>query len=229
MSQSLATKELTMTVADFRGIFQLPQAIENNNVGFVAALTFSQMVPFFLKDLGFSQPLRSPSNFMSKGLTQPWQTLCVHYSLTHTPKLIPYLRFTKMIVDHYMTEHPNILKRVHDNYHRVENDDLVKNIFNSRKNKDGAGMKILDWMLKEEMKLTDHYKMYDAVFHVDVPATQSQPIESIQGTHRTTSAPRTPKLEVTKGEYSAQRKPTVIRFRLTSRRQDPKTPIPKSS
>ncbi|GJV28994.1 hypothetical protein Tco_1385442 [Tanacetum coccineum] len=69
-----------------------------------------------------------------------WEGL--YYSLTHPTTLIPYPTFTKIIVDHYMTKHPDISRRVHDNYHRVENDDLVKNIFNSGKNKEGAGMKI---------------------------------------------------------------------------------------
>ncbi|GJX49830.1 hypothetical protein Tco_0276675 [Tanacetum coccineum] len=55
-----------------------------------------------------------------------------------------YFGFTKIIIDYYMNEHPDIPKRLHDNYHRVENDDHVKTVFNSRKNKDGAGMKIPD-------------------------------------------------------------------------------------
>nr|GEU33822.1 hypothetical protein [Tanacetum cinerariifolium] len=92
----------------------------------------------------------------------------------------------------------------------VGNDDLVKNIFNTGKNKEGTGMKIHDWMLTDEMKLTAHYKMYTAVFRVDVSTTQSQLIESTQGTHKTTRAPRTPNPEITKGESSDQRKPTVI-------------------
>nr|GEX53141.1 hypothetical protein [Tanacetum cinerariifolium]GEX53652.1 hypothetical protein [Tanacetum cinerariifolium] len=50
-------------------------------------------------------------------------------------------------------------------------------------------MKIPEWMLIEEMKLTNHYRMYATIFRVDVPMTQSQPIESTQGTHRTSSAP----------------------------------------
>ncbi|GKC30823.1 hypothetical protein Tco_1038117 [Tanacetum coccineum] len=102
-----------------------------------------------------------------------------------------------------MTENPDISRRVHDNYHRVENDDLVKNIFNSRKNKDGARMKIHDWMLTKAMKLTDHYKMYVAMFRVEVPTTQSQQIESTQGTHRTPSALRSPNPVTTEGESSA--------------------------
>nr|GEX74773.1 hypothetical protein [Tanacetum cinerariifolium] len=60
-------------------------------------------------------------------------------------------------------------------------------------------MKIPKWMLTDEMKLTDHYWMYATVF---------------------------PNLEVTEGEYSAQRKPTMIRFRLPPRLQDPEMPIP---
>ncbi|GKC12421.1 hypothetical protein Tco_1009203 [Tanacetum coccineum] len=48
------------------------------------------------------------------------------------------------------------------------------------------------WMITEEMKLTEHYKMYAEVFGLDVPQTQSQPTESTQRTHRTTSAPRSP-------------------------------------
>ncbi|GJY01813.1 hypothetical protein Tco_0359965 [Tanacetum coccineum] len=83
----------------------------------------------------------------------------LYYSLTHPTTLIPYPRFTKIIIDHYMTEHSDIFRRVHDNYDRVENDDLVKNIFNSGKNKEGIGMKIPEWMLTEEMKLTAHYQI----------------------------------------------------------------------
>ncbi|GJU78675.1 retrovirus-related pol polyprotein from transposon TNT 1-94 [Tanacetum coccineum] len=45
------------------------------------------------------------------------------------------------------------------------------------------------WMITDEMKLTEHYKMYAEVFGLDVPLTQSQPTESTQGTHRTPSAP----------------------------------------
>nr|GEV90416.1 hypothetical protein [Tanacetum cinerariifolium] len=124
----------------------------------------------------------------------------LYYSFMHLTSLIPYPRFTKAIINHYTTKHPDISSRVHDNYHRVKNDDLVKNIFNSGK-----------------------------IFEVDVPTTQLQLIESTQGTHRTTSSPRTPNHEVTKGEYSAQRKSTVIRFCVPPRRQDPETLVPTAA
>ncbi|GJY73314.1 hypothetical protein Tco_0477745, partial [Tanacetum coccineum] len=69
-------------------------------------------------------------------------------------------------------------------------DDIMKNIFNSGRHKDKVGMQIPAWMISEEMKQTEHYRMYAEVFGIDVPLTQSQPTESTQGTHRTPSVPR---------------------------------------
>ncbi|GKC31146.1 hypothetical protein Tco_1038440 [Tanacetum coccineum] len=219
LSFVLDRKELTMTLDDFRTIFQLPQATDNNHECFVAAPKFSKMVPFFINDHGFTLELRSPSNFKTTGLIMQmlycfvnnihvdyvdllWEVL--HYSLKHPSTLIPYPRFTKLIVSHYMTAYPEISRRVCDKYHNLEHDEMVKSIFNSGKNKAGVA------------------------FGVDVPTTQSHPIESTQGTHRTTSAPRSPNLDVDEGESSAQRKSTVIRLRIPPRRSTrltPPTPI----
>ncbi|GKB45825.1 hypothetical protein Tco_0896578 [Tanacetum coccineum] len=196
LSFMLDKKELTLTLDDFRTIFQLPQATDNNHERFVVAPKFSKMVPFFLNDLGFTLELRSPSNMKTTSLMLYcfvnnmhvdyadllWEGL--HYSLEHPSTLIPYPRFTKLIVSHYMVAFPGISRRVCDKYHNLEDDEMVKSIFNSGKNKDGVGMKI-------------------PIFGVDVPTTQSQPIKSTQGTHRTTSAFRTPNPDVAEGELSA--------------------------
>ncbi|GJR46319.1 hypothetical protein Tco_1314422 [Tanacetum coccineum] len=74
--------------------------------------------------------------------------------------------------------------------HNLQDDDIMKNIFNSGRNKNKVGMRIPAWMITDEMKLTEHYKMYAEVFGLDVPLTQSQSTESTQGMHRTPSAPR---------------------------------------
>ncbi|GJX59180.1 hypothetical protein Tco_0290570 [Tanacetum coccineum] len=100
------------------------------------------------------------------------------------------------------------------------------------KHKDGLGMKISSWMITDEMKLTDHYQMYAVVFGVDVPTTQSQPIKSAQGTHRTPSAPRSPNPEIDEEESSALRKSTIIRLCIPQRRSTrltPPTPIPTTA
>ncbi|GKB04645.1 hypothetical protein Tco_0832840 [Tanacetum coccineum] len=90
-------------------------------------------------------------------------------------------------------------------------------------------MQIPDWMITEEMKQTEHYRMYAKVFGLDVPLTQSQPTESTQGTHRTPSAPRSPNPKMDVVESSAPKRSTVIRFRLPERRSTritPPAPVP---
>ncbi|GJU19257.1 hypothetical protein Tco_1152599 [Tanacetum coccineum] len=74
------------------------------------------------------------------------------------------------------------------------------------------------------MKQTEHYRMYVEVFGLDVPLTQSQPTKSTQGTHRTTSAPRSPNPITEAAESSALKRSTVIRFRLPERRSTRLTP-----
>ncbi|GJU61598.1 hypothetical protein Tco_1243433 [Tanacetum coccineum] len=181
----LDRKELTLTLDDFRTIIYLPQATDNNHDYFVPAPTFSKMVPFYIINLGFTLELRSTYNFKTTGLLQPWQTLC---------KIITLGRISLLFKE------------------SNNNDSLSKIHKADRKSKGIVGMKILDWMITNEMKLTENYRLYAEVFGIDVPTTQSQPIESTQGTHMTTSTPRSPNAVVTKGESSAPRMSTVIRL-----------------
>ncbi|GJX46922.1 hypothetical protein Tco_0272112 [Tanacetum coccineum] len=51
-------------------IFHLPQATDNNHDHFVPSLKFSNMVPFYVNDLGFTLELRSTSNFKTISLLQ---------------------------------------------------------------------------------------------------------------------------------------------------------------
>ncbi|GJR46595.1 hypothetical protein Tco_1314698 [Tanacetum coccineum] len=235
----LDKKELSLTLDDFRTIFHLPQATDNNHDSFVPPPSFLDMVPFYKNELGFTMELKTSLSFKTTGLLQPWQTLCkifskcltirllwegLYYSLHHLTSSIPYPRFTKIIISHYMTNFLEILRRVRDRYHNLKDDDIMKNIFNSGRHKDRVGMKIPDWMISEEMKHTEHYRMYAEVFGIDVPLTQSQPTESTQGTHRTPSAPRSPNPNMDAGVSSAPKRSTMIRFRIPQRRSIRLTP-----
>ncbi|GJX50154.1 hypothetical protein Tco_0276999 [Tanacetum coccineum] len=156
-----------------------------------------------------------------------WEGL--YYSLHHPTSSIPYPRFTKIIISHYMTSFLEISRRARDRYHNLKDDDIMKNIFNSGRYKDKVGMQIPYWMISEEIKHTKHYQMYVKVFGLDVPLTQSQPTESTQGTHRTLSAPRSPNPKMDKAESSDPKRSTVIRFRLPERistRLTPPAPVP---
>ncbi|GJV32855.1 hypothetical protein Tco_1393255 [Tanacetum coccineum] len=50
-----------------------------------------------------------------------WEGL--YYSLHHPTSLIPYLRFTKIIISHYMTCFPDISRRARDMYHNMQDED----------------------------------------------------------------------------------------------------------
>nr|GEW55674.1 putative ribonuclease H-like domain-containing protein [Tanacetum cinerariifolium] len=199
----LDRKELSLTLDDFRIIFHLPQATDNNHDSFVSLPSFYDMVPFYKNHLGFTMELKTPSSFKTTGLLQPWQTLCkifskclttqliwegIHYSLLHFTSSIPYPRFTKIIIGHYMTNFPKISRRARDKYHNLKDDDLMKNIFNSERYRDKVRMKIPDWMISEEMKQTEHYGCM----------------------RRTPSAPRSPNPKVDAAESSALTRSTVI-------------------
>ncbi|GJR14009.1 hypothetical protein Tco_0796661 [Tanacetum coccineum] len=263
----LDKKLLSLTLDDFRTIFHLPQATDNNHDSFVPPPSFLDMVPFYKNEFGFTMKLKTSSSFKTTGLLQPWQTLCkifskclttrvtgwdqpplqimqmmycfinnihvdyvellwegLYYSLHHPTSSIPYPRFTKIIISHYMTNFPEISRRARDIYHNLKDDDIMKNIFNSGRHKDIVGMKIPDWMISDKIKHTKNYQMYAEVFRIDVPLTQSQPTESTQGTHRTPSAPRSPNPKVDAGESSAPKRSTVIRFRIPQRRSTRLTP-----
>ncbi|GKD22538.1 hypothetical protein Tco_1224241 [Tanacetum coccineum] len=125
------------------------------------ALIASALVPWIYIQLIFYYII---NNVHVDYATLPWEGL--HYSLMHPTTVIPYPRFIKIIIDHILTEHPDIPKRLNEPYHIVEYD--------------------------EEMKHTKNYKDCVAEFQIEVLMTQSQPIESTQGTHRTPSAPRPP-------------------------------------
>ncbi|GJR82151.1 integrase, catalytic region, zinc finger, CCHC-type containing protein [Tanacetum coccineum] len=49
-----------------------------------------------------------------------------HYSLKNPTTMLPYPRFTKLIVSHYMTAFPEISRRAHDRYHNLKVDDDQK-------------------------------------------------------------------------------------------------------
>nr|GEZ05911.1 hypothetical protein [Tanacetum cinerariifolium] len=50
----LDRKELSLTMDDFRTIFHLPQATDNNHDSFVSPPSFYDMIPFYKNHLGFT-------------------------------------------------------------------------------------------------------------------------------------------------------------------------------
>ncbi|GKD01146.1 hypothetical protein Tco_1171420 [Tanacetum coccineum] len=65
-------------------------ATDNNHDSFVPASAFSEMVSFYINNLGFSLELRAVSNFKTTSLLQPWQTLCKMFSRCLTTRVTGY-------------------------------------------------------------------------------------------------------------------------------------------
>ncbi|GJY10717.1 retrovirus-related pol polyprotein from transposon TNT 1-94 [Tanacetum coccineum] len=186
----LDKKELSLTLDDFRTIFHLPQANDNNHNPFVPPPSFSDMVPFYKQQMGFTMELKTSSSFKTTGLLQPWQMLCKIFSKCLTTHVTGWDQLPLEIMQ---------MIRARDMYQNLQDDDIMKNIFNSGRHKDKVGMKIPNWMITEEMKHTEHYKM-------------------------TPSAPRSPNPKMDAAESSAPKWFTVICFRLPERKSTRLTP-----
>ncbi|GJQ93674.1 hypothetical protein Tco_0004813 [Tanacetum coccineum] len=113
----------------------------------------------------------------------------LYYRFINQHLLIPYPRIYK---DHRQSLHTifSDISRLLETVSLLARYDIMKNIFNSGRHKNKVGMQIPAWMITDEMKQTEHYRMYAEVFGIDVPLTQLQPTESTQGMNRTPSAPR---------------------------------------
>nr|GEV32969.1 hypothetical protein [Tanacetum cinerariifolium] len=97
----LDKKEIFLTLDDFRTIFHLSQANDNNHDRYVPPPSFSDMVSFYKNELGFTMELKTSSSFKTTGLLQPWQTLCKIFFKCLTTRVTgwdqPPLQIMKMI------------------------------------------------------------------------------------------------------------------------------------
>ncbi|GJZ11538.1 hypothetical protein Tco_0546297 [Tanacetum coccineum] len=189
----LDKKELTLTLDDFRTIFHLPQATDNNHNSFVPPPSFFDMVPFYKQVLGFTMELgKTIIGFQG------------HWSSAAMANVIYYGKdFTIRFIIQHLRFHIQDLQR-------------------SLRHKNKVGIQIPAWMITEEMKHTEHYRMYAEVFGIDVPLTQSRTTEFSQGTHRTTSTSRSPNPNKEAAESSVPRRSTVIHLFMRSGRKHEK-------
>ncbi|GJX34621.1 hypothetical protein Tco_0246178 [Tanacetum coccineum] len=213
-------EEVTFSLNDLRTVLKLTQATDNDHTEFVEALDLGTMIKFL--------------NILGHAVES------LHFQLMNPSTknmVVPYTRFTKLIIDHILTTHHKIPKRLNEPHHLVAHDDVVQSIFASENFK-GRGMGIPDYLLTQEIMQTEAYRVYAANFKLVILMMQPQPAVSSQGTHRTPSAPRSPnprstpkkkkkKKESESGESSVPKNPLKIKIRW--RQPDPEAPIPISA
>ncbi|GJW05714.1 hypothetical protein Tco_1568137 [Tanacetum coccineum] len=100
----LDKEDLTLSLDDFRTIFHLPQATDNNHTSFVPPPSFSDMIPFYKQHLGFTIELKMTSSFKTTGLLQPWQTLCKIFSKCLTTRVTGWDQPPLQIVTIFLIE-----------------------------------------------------------------------------------------------------------------------------
>nr|GEZ72015.1 hypothetical protein [Tanacetum cinerariifolium] len=176
-----------------------------------------------------------------------------HYSLKNLTTLIPYPRFTKLIVNHYMTAYPEILRRVRARYHNLSNDVMIKSIFNSGKSKVPTTDEADDLILQDTLQVS----LAEQKSHEELEASQNVenvkehliakvieklvegkskgivgmkiPDWMITDEMKLTENYRSPNPVVAEEESSAPQRSTVIRLRIPPRRSTrltPPTPVP---
>ncbi|GJY53316.1 hypothetical protein Tco_0444980 [Tanacetum coccineum] len=102
-----------------------------------------------------------------------WNTL----QMDDSNECSSYPRFTKLIINHILTTHPDIPKRLSEPHHLVDHDHVLLSIFASQNSK-GKGMGIPDYLLTAEIMQTNTYKVYVADFKLVAPMTYSQEAEA---------------------------------------------------
>ncbi|GKB54076.1 hypothetical protein Tco_0904829 [Tanacetum coccineum] len=167
--------------ASSSAIFHLPQVNANNHDSFVPPPSFLDMVPFYKQQLGFTMELKTSSRFKTTGLLQPWQTLCKIFSKCLTTRVTgwdqPSLQIMQMMycfINNIHVDYAELL-RARDMYHNLQDDDIMKNIFNSRRHKDKVGMQIPDWMISDDLRSDEAHRALigvAVVFGLVVPLTQ---------------------------------------------------------
>ncbi|GJX14148.1 hypothetical protein Tco_0205906, partial [Tanacetum coccineum] len=86
----LDKKELSLTLDDFRTIFRLPQANDDNHNSFVPPPSFSDMVSFYKQQLGFTMELRhflSSFNDNWSSCSNHDKTLCKNFQVALTTRV----------------------------------------------------------------------------------------------------------------------------------------------
>nr|GEW02297.1 hypothetical protein [Tanacetum cinerariifolium] len=161
----------------------------------------------FLLNLGYTGKLPSISEIHVDHMHQPWRTFraiikkCFSYKGQKT-KIMPYPRFTKVIIHYFMSQHKSISKREGSPYHTVTDDGLLDKLkFVSKGNKYQVyGKPILDALITDDIKNSKTYKMFFKYLTSLIPPKKS----------RATNEPATPKKTTTSSKKKITKRKLVL-------------------
>ncbi|GJU49970.1 hypothetical protein Tco_1219525 [Tanacetum coccineum] len=133
----------------------------------------------FLQELGYKGKLTSNSEMYIDHIHQPWRTFaaiinrCLSGKTLSNDRLrlqikvrrreiMPYPRFTKSIIHHFMSQHKSIYKREGSPYHNFANDGFLERLkfINKGDLYQVYGKLIPDTWITNEIKESEAYQMY---------------------------------------------------------------------
>ncbi|GJW34781.1 hypothetical protein Tco_0057701 [Tanacetum coccineum] len=217
---------LTATV-DVPAVDTLHLPVETPEIPFVAPANI-HTIEAFMNRVGYQGVVDKVSDFFTKNLAQPWQTLFKVFNRCLTTRTsghdqtkinilqlfhveaIQYPCFIKLIVADLMKKFPDIPKRLEEDYYSIKDDVPLVSVYTTG-NVSIRGMLVLDVFLTAEIRETNDFKEYETVFiKVDVPMNQPQPVVSTQGIHRITPSAHREKKDDEMGSLEIRNEETQI-------------------
>ncbi|GJV80989.1 retrovirus-related pol polyprotein from transposon TNT 1-94 [Tanacetum coccineum] len=161
----LANKRCVVDAEVFRKILDICPRVEGEEFTEVqddyATLTF-------LIDLGYKGPLHNQHGMFYKEnvdyLELIWEDFA--FQIDHTMEkesrreTMPFPRFTKVIINHFLSQHKSLSKLKFQHYHTIKDDGIVNRLKFVRIGEDYQeyGLSILDMMLNNKIKQSDSYQ-----------------------------------------------------------------------
>ncbi|GJT61501.1 hypothetical protein Tco_1005034 [Tanacetum coccineum] len=173
-----ANKKCTVNVEVFRTILDICPRVEG--VDFID-VSDDNAAPTFLIDLGYKGPLYKHTNMFVDHMHRPWRTLAaiinkclsgkttnIAYQIDHRKEKksrrenMPYPRFTKIIINHFLKQHKSLTKLNYQHYHTIKDDGIVSRLKFVRIGEDYQeyGLPIPKTMLTDAIKQSESYQMF---------------------------------------------------------------------
>ncbi|GKD00697.1 hypothetical protein Tco_1170971 [Tanacetum coccineum] len=116
----------------------------------------------FIKTLGYDEDLDTKMIDVSKMDEFEWQIVDRSSRPSKMSKLL-YTRFTKLIINHFLSCNKSIPRRSNSELHNAQDDQLITKLTNIVKGDYKFGMEILDTMISDAIKKSAGYNYYIAM------------------------------------------------------------------
>ncbi|GJW45271.1 hypothetical protein Tco_0074070 [Tanacetum coccineum] len=162
----------------FREMLQITPKVPNQE--FIEPLPHDELVSF-IKQLGYKGSLELVSEMYIDLMYQPWRTflnisigVCLgslqfqidsRQSSAKRKEQMPYPRFTKVIINHFLSKHDTLSKRHGSFLHTIKYDSVLGKLkfMSKEEERQKYGMSIPDSMMNDEIKESAHYMTYLAL------------------------------------------------------------------